>query len=207
MNELSQDEPVGHTAQYHTLARALGLALQIAEDELSRVEANGHGLWAASLQIEARFVTIVTLSAALCESMGNTILATLLDPVAFKAIERKPPVEKWIVHIPRATATPKLIPSALSTELDELFDVRNSIMHPQATVFSKTKTVHEGNSSKWNCLEQPTKVRSFASIPVRLADLFTHKLHSEIYAIAHGVRDHHLIKALNHEPKVFHLSQ
>jgi hypothetical protein len=158
----------GHTAQYQSLAEALCLSVEALDEDLARLAARGLGIEVASLHMEARFLTIVILAAAVCESAGNTILATVLEPSAFDNIDKRPTVEKWCTRIPAALDAPR--PSEdLQNDLKLLFSVRNSIMHAKSTIFSDGETiVHPGNSDCWTYLDEST-VRRLALVPSRLA--------------------------------------
>lgn len=197
------NEPTGHTAQYITLARALGLALQIAEDELTKIEAKGHGLWAAGTQIEARFVTIIVLAAAVCESLANTLLAANLAPPELKRADKQPTYTKWEKEVPKALDVPPFVSPQLMDDLRTLFRVRNSIMHPKPEVFAQDRTtIHAGTAHIWDQLADPSFVRRLASVPVRLSEAVPFSnLHA--FAIADGVQEFVLMRALRHEPKAF----
>lgn len=154
----------GHSAQYTTLAEALRLAVETMEIEIAELARHGLTVSAASLRLEARFVTVTLLSAALCESMANTILATVKTPTEFDEIERYPTVKKWTQLIPQALAC-NAPEARLQSELQLLFAVRNSIMHAKATIFSDGENVaHPGNTSLWEHLN-PEAARGFAKVP------------------------------------------
>lgn len=170
----------GHSAQYTTLAEALRLNVETMEAEIADLAIRGFAPSAASLRMEARFVTVTLLAAALCESVANVILATVCSATAFEKLDRLRTVEKWTVEIPRHLGGPS--PSVeLQQELELLFRVRNSIMHAKATIYSEGETIaNPGNTEQWQHLA-PGAARKFAALPLALvtiipadADLLVH---------------------------------
>jgi len=192
----AHEQPQGHTMQYATLARALGYAQMLVEDDLAQLAIEGLTISAASLRMEARFVTVTILSAALLESLANTILVTVLAPDEFAKIERKPSDTKWLAAIPSALGCEPFIPAPLEAELKSLFDVRNSIMHPKAKTFTGTTTINAGNAEKWETLDTAT-VRAFASLPVRISELIPYTPHKTQFYFGHFLDDHWLRQAIN----------
>ena len=80
------------------------------------------------------------LTAALCEACINTALALSLSPAEFKKVERKPPMEKWLVDSKRVNPKFSLDPeSPLGQQLAFIIACRNSITHAQPEVYSETK--------------------------------------------------------------------
>lgn len=63
--------------------------------------------------------------------------------------------------------------------------------------------IHEGNAEKWDCLQEPSFVRKLAAVPVKLSESVPFNSKNNAFMIAHGVREHVLIRALQHEPKSF----
>lgn len=201
--QLAANEPSGHTAQYITIARALGNALGAMEDTIDQysktpgwTEDNG------GIQLEAHCVTITLLAAALCESVANTVLATLLTPSRFGAIEGSRTVDKWKKWIPEITAHQNQIPENLGLKLELLFATRNAIMHPKATIFgpeecehNSSEILHKGTSEKWSVLD-PKSVREFAALCGKLAACLPEETNAKVLHISTGVQDYWLIKAL-----------
>lgn len=159
----------GHTAQYMTLAMALRNSIEAMELDVARLERKQLAISAASLTIEAHCATITVLSAALCENVANTILATLMDSNAFLESEKIPMPKKWSQTIPEllncSPPDPKLL-----RELGLLHQVRTSIVHAKATIYSSGDIVHiEGNDSRWVHLT-PEIARSFSRLPLSLVN-------------------------------------
>lgn len=195
--------PSGHTAQYMTLARALGNALGVMEDTVDKYgEPHGGEKALVDIQLEAHCATVTLLSAALCESVANTILAMLLPPAWFGAIEGRRTVEKWKKWIPEVIAKPGLIPEPVCTKLELLFTTRNAVVHPKARVF-RSETGADGvleangkkKSEKWDVLN-PANARKFAALCIELADCLPDETDAKVLDISHGVRDYWLEKAL-----------
>ena len=161
-------KPHGLTAQYLTIA--IALRIQLCEyferaaliDKKSGMEGNE--------ELEARRLTIVLLTAALCESCINAALALSLEPPEFRKIERKPPLEKWFVHSKRVNAAFTLDPkSADGQELEFLIKCRNSTTHAQPEVYSETATIHPGNHEPWSFLSHE-RILSIVTLPITLLD-------------------------------------
>ena len=157
----------GHSAQYTTLAEALRLTVETMEAEIAELASRGREPSDASLRLEARYVTITLLAAALCESVANVILATICEATTFGKLERKKTAQKWTIEIPQRLSGPG--PSGkLTKDLELLFDVRHSIMHAKATIYADGETVtNPGNTELWQQLA-PDVVRRFAEVPLAL---------------------------------------
>lgn len=159
----------GHTAQYITLAEGLRQAAEAIEADLAYLEKKGLSHSVASLRLEARCATITVLSAALCECVANTVLASVCTPAEFAAVEKSVRMpRKWTHEIPRVLNC--LPPSdSVARELWHLHETRNSIVHTKATIFSSGDTVHiQGNDPQWDHLT-PEVARSFVTLPLRAA--------------------------------------
>lgn len=162
----SSMKPHGHTAQYLTIAIALRIQLVEYFDRAALIEKRS-GL-EGNEELEARRLTIVLLTAALCESCINAALALTLEPDEFKAIERRSPLEKWFTHSKRVNPAMALDPnSADGRELEFLIKCRNSTTHAQPEVYSETETIHPGNHEPWSFLNHERVLR-IAKLPLSL---------------------------------------
>lgn len=159
----------GHTNQCGTLAEGLRQVSEALELDLAALEREGFGPEVASRRLEARLATVVVLAAAVCECMANTILAANMPEEEFANIERIEMPRKWSHEIARLL---RCAPPDTSTigMLWELLRMRNSIVHPEATIFSDGETVRvEGNVKDWNSLSEE-RVRKYARLPGRLIE-------------------------------------
>ncbi|MFT3831329.1 MAG: hypothetical protein QM691_16655 [Opitutaceae bacterium] len=195
-------EPTGHSAQYQTIARALGNALGAMEntiDEYSKTP--GWTEVNVGIQLEAHCVTITLLSAALCESVANTVLATFLSPSAFAKAECCPTVEKWTKRIPEAIGHLNTIPAGTIADLKMLVKARNAVVHPKAQILGadtadgSPEILHEGTPEEWAVLN-PAAARRFAALCIELAGYLPDEVDAKVLRISRNVQDHWLLKAL-----------
>lgn len=159
----------GHTAQYQTLARALGYAAGLMEDDLEELADVGLDERAARLRMEARFVTITLLAAAMAECLANTVLALASDGThpALKD-KRSRPLKRWMDEIPHALGCAPFLTEGLKRDLELLIDVRNAITHANPELFtSENEIVATGNAERWSKLTREN-VRMFVGLPLRL---------------------------------------
>lgn len=144
-------QPYGYTAQYITIAIALRIAL-VEYFERAALISTRSGI-AGNEELEARRLTIVLLTASLCESCINTALALSLPPADYGKIERRPTLEKWLLHSRRVNSTFALDRTgADGRELQFVFECRNAITHAQPEVHSVTGPIHSGNHGPWELL-------------------------------------------------------
>ncbi|OIQ89110.1 hypothetical protein GALL_290150 [mine drainage metagenome] len=168
-NPTPQEFSTGHTAQYITLAEGLLQAIEALETDLAYIEKAGLSNSSASLRLEARCATIAVLSAALCECVANTVLATVLAPPDFRKAEQAKMPRKWSHEIPRALNSPPPN-AAIVQELQLLHEIRHTIVHSKATIFLPGETVHiQGNDPLWIHLT-PEKARRFVTLPLRVSE-------------------------------------
>lgn len=158
--------PHGHTAQYVTIAIALRIQL-VEYFERAAMIGKKFSL-DGNEELEARRLTIVLLTAALCESCINAALALTLEPADFNKIERKPPLVKWFDHSKRVNPAFALDPnSADGKELEFLIKCRNSTTHARPEVYTETETIHPGNHEPWAFLNHD-RVLPIVTLPVTL---------------------------------------
>lgn len=163
----AQKEPAGLTLRFLTLDRALHLALTETQADLNQMEQEGYSRSVASLRIEARFVTIVVLAAALCECLVNTVLALVCEKTVFSGIERERTLDKWRMELPKALrCAPFVTPEAFG-QLEALMALRNSIMHPKADILLSTSATESEVPHDWAKLD-PVTISAYASLPKRL---------------------------------------
>ena len=158
----------GHTGQYITLAEGLRQVAEAMEADMAYLDKKGLTPSSASLRLEARCATIAVLSAALCECMANTVLASILNPEAFAEAQKEKMPRKWSRAIPTTLncAPPT---DAVIQELWQLYEVRHSIVHSKATIFADGTNVHiQGNDPQWSYLT-PNAARRFITLPLRLS--------------------------------------
>lgn len=156
----------GLTAQYITLAIALRIQLVEYFDRYELISKVGSV--DGNEEFEARRLTIVLLTASLCEACINSALAVTLLPEEFKKIERKPTLEKWFKHSKRVNSAFDLDPgSEVAKELVYIFECRNSTTHAQPEVYSETSTIHAGNHAPWHLLTHD-RVLPIVSVPAAL---------------------------------------
>lgn len=159
----------GHTGQYITLAEGLRQAAEAMEADWAYLEKKGFSVSIASLRFEARCATIAVISAALCECIANTILASTLSAVAFAEAEKESMPRKWSHLVPRALSCAPPDGAAIQ-ELWRLHQTRNSIVHAKATIFTDGENLHiQGNDPQWIHLT-PQIAREFIGLPLRLAE-------------------------------------
>jgi hypothetical protein len=159
----------GHTGQYITLAEGLRQAAEAMEADLAYLEKKGLTTSLASLRFEARCATITVLSAALCECMANTVLASVLTPTEFEEAQKEKMPRKWSRVIPK-TFNCAPLSDAVIQELWQLYETRNSIVHSKATIFADGENVHiQGNDPQWVHLT-PDAARKFITLPLRLSE-------------------------------------
>lgn len=159
----------GHTGQYITLAEGLRQAAEALEADLAYLEKNGLSISLASLRFEARCATITVLSAALCECMANTVLASVLTSIEFDDAQKEKMPRKWSRVIPKTLncAPPS---DAVIQELWQLYETRNSIVHSKATIFTDGENVQiQGNDPQWIYLT-PDAARKFITLPLRVSE-------------------------------------
>lgn len=163
----------GHTAQYVTLAEGLRQSAEAMEADMAYLDKKGRTIASASLRIEARCATITILSAALCECMANTVLASVLTPADFEKAQKENMPRKWSREIPAAL---KCAPPSgdVVQELWQVYETRNSIVHSKATIFSDGERVHiQGNDTQWIHLT-PHVARKFIALPLRVSESIPH---------------------------------
>jgi len=158
----------GHTGQYITLAESLRQAAEAMEADMAYLDKNGLTTSSASLRIEGRCATITVLSAALCECVANTVLASCSPPAEFEKAQRERMPRKWS-HVIPATLNCAPPSDEVTRELWQLYETRNSIVHSKATVFSAGEKVHiQGNDPQWIHLT-PNAARKFVTLPLRVS--------------------------------------
>lgn len=156
----------GLTAQYVTLA--IALRIQLVEYFQSYDLLAERGRHEGNEELEARRLTIVLLTAALCESCINTALALSLSPDEFNDIERRPTLKKWFTYSKRVNPKFNLDPASdTGHQLAFIFECRNAVVHAQAEVYTETDTIHPGNHSPWHLLTHE-RILTLVTIPVRL---------------------------------------
>lgn len=167
----SNDTPGAHvtglTMQFQTLARALGAAAGIMEDDLEDLAERGINHSAATLWLESRYVTVTILSAAVCEAVANTILLVALSPDVVKRALDRGLVSKWKFEISSAIDSASFLSETHESILKTLVRARNSIVHAKSQVYSGEQVVHEGDAEEWRLLEL-TIVRKFVQLPPQL---------------------------------------
>lgn len=157
----------GLSAQFQTVARALGGAAGIMEDDLEDLAERGLDHSSATLWLESRYITVTLLSAALAEAIANAILSMALQPSEIgKAIEERL-FQKWKTGISRAIGSETFLSGPLENELLTLVRTRNSIVHAKPRVFSGDNAIHDGNADDWGVLT-PERVRQFVELPLLL---------------------------------------
>lgn len=164
-----ENQVTGHTAQYQTLARALGYAAGLMEDDLEEAADVGSDERCAGLRMEARFVTVTLLAAAMAECLANTVLALATNGAHPSLKARKAqPLRRWEEEIPAALGCAPFLTGQLKRDLRLLIDVRNSITHANPQLFTHDQTVvSDGNADWWSKLDR-VNVRMFAGLPLRL---------------------------------------
>jgi hypothetical protein len=163
-----EQTPTGHTAQYETLARALGYAAGLMEDDLEELTERGYTVSAADFRLEARFVTVTVLAVAMTESLANTILALATNGHYKDPKGRRPKlVARWQSVIPERIGCAPFLSAALAKDLTLLGAVRNSITHSNPRLFSGDTVIADGNSAWWDHLDADT-VRMFVRLPLEL---------------------------------------
>jgi hypothetical protein len=118
--------------------------------------------------LECHRLTIVILTAALCEATINAYLALKLDKDRFGLIDRTSPVSKWTVA-PRFVLPNYSIPDGdLETDLKYLFECRNAVMHAKPEVMEGQDKRHAGN---WKPLAElgHSRISGLVTVPIRLA--------------------------------------
>lgn len=164
-----EKQATGHTAQYQTLARALGYSAGLMEDDFEELADVGANDGAASHRLEARFVTVTLLAAAMAECLANTVLALATDG-AHPALKTKKaqPLRRWEEEIPATLGCAPFLTGQLKCDLKLLLDVRNSITHANPQLFThEQEIVADGNAAWWLKLDR-ANVRMFVGLPLRL---------------------------------------
>jgi hypothetical protein len=160
------EEGTGFTAQHIMLA----IALAAAGEDYGRAKQEAEEVIAfeSSATAHPRRLTMMILSAALCESTINTYLALRCDPACWASLERANPVEKW------SKAPKEFIPqytfpfgSDLDKDLRFLFECRNSIMHARPRVTIGESVRHEGTAEAWEKIDEAA-LRRVWDLPLRL---------------------------------------
>jgi hypothetical protein len=143
----------GYFMQHLIVATSLRIALmdyfehcKIISEEIQVELPDKEYVLDANDQLRARRVTIVVLSAALCEACINTWLALHLEKDIFALVERSSTVKKW-------KSAPKLITDAynfpdgdvIDEDLKFVFDWRNAVMHTKTEIYSDEETLHKSN--------------------------------------------------------------
>jgi hypothetical protein len=159
--------PTGHSAQYLTLARALGYAAGYMEDDIEELADVGQDVSAASLRMEARFVTVTLLAAAMAQSLANTIIAMAANEDAPQPGRWPTLFELWKERIPSAIGCAPFLTATLASDLTRLSDIRNSITHATPRLYAGDSVISDGNASRWEQLDTRT-VRMFVRLPLRL---------------------------------------
>lgn len=178
----------GHTAQYITLAESLRQAAEALEADMAYLDKKGLTTSVAALRFEARCATITAVSAALCECIANTVLASILTPTEFEEAQKEKMPRKWSRTIPKAlNGTPPN--DRLIQELWLLYETRNSIVHSKASVFSDGETTHiQGNDLQWVHLT-PDVARKFTTLPLRVAETIPASAGIVFHAIPSSLRE------------------
>ncbi len=165
------DTATGFSMPYHTLA----VSLKIAFIEYLRFleQFGDEGDWfSKNLEsheaLQARAITVVILSAAVCESAINSYLGTKLEDQVANIKDRRPPEKKWRLapkhfypgyHIPKE--------SQLDSDLTALFECRNYIMHARSDIFVGEEKVQKGNHDAMSQVDHGC-LRRFYRLPVDL---------------------------------------
>lgn len=183
----------GHTGQYGTIARALGYAAGYMEDDLEELAYLNAPVSAASLRMEARFITVTVLSATLTEALANVALTQRLTPEKLKGLKRRGFLDNWMINLPEACGVAQILSRELIDELTLLRDVRNSIVHAKTQTFVEGNVVHEGRVDEWELLT-PETVRGFVSLPLRLIAAVPQK--PDDIPIQVWANDHWLVQAI-----------
>lgn len=183
----------GHTAQYSTLGRALGWALRSYQEVILAMETRGILEWGNSLNLEARRVTVVLLTAALCESIANTILSAKMTDSKWEKADHTPTVEKWTKLIPKTLELKNhSLSDELRADLEMLFVLRVSIVHAKPSLVvpeeNKTRVIREGNGGLWDKLDHETVMR-LSTVPVSLLDSLITDWNSPFYFIKASVQE------------------
>jgi hypothetical protein len=150
-----------HTLPCHDLIVALRIACRDYFERHAKLQHRGFGVD----ELDARRITIIILTAALCESCINTWLALNLDDDCFSIIERVSPVEKW-VKVPKLIIKNYKFPlgQVLYTDLKELFRCRDSIMHQKAEIKTSDGILHKGNHQCWESVDH-NKIQKMINLP------------------------------------------
>lgn len=159
--------PTGHSAQYLTLARALGYAAGMMEDDIEELADGGYDVHAASMRMEARFVTVTLLASAMTESLAHTIIAMATVRDASKQNKRTRLFDLWNEAIAAAIGCSPFLTGKLSSDLRKLCDIRNSITHANPRLFTGDQVISDGNTKRWEQLDTEI-VRMFVGLPLRL---------------------------------------
>jgi hypothetical protein len=146
---LLMNTTTGFSMPYHTLS----VSLRIAFIDYLRflAELGNHGDWIpenfeSHESLEARAITVVLLSAAVCESTINSYLGMNLEAEIANPNDRRSPVAKWR-NAPRQYFPEYKIPeeSQLNADLVAVFGSRNYLMHARSDIFVGEEKVQAGN--------------------------------------------------------------
>ena len=157
----------GLTAQFQTLARALGAAAGIMEDDLEDLAERGMSHGSATLWLESRYITVTMLSVALTEAVANAILAMALPPSAILKAQKKGLLYKWKTGIPDAIGCSPFLSGPMENALQALLKARHSVVHAKPRVYAGDRVIHDGDADEWLALE-PDNVRRFVELPLLL---------------------------------------
>jgi hypothetical protein len=159
--------PNGYTCQHTAIAISLRIALVEYYERAALIAQRGRSVH-SSEELESRRLTIVLLSAALCEACINLALALTVSVEEFEKIERKSTLAKWFDYSKRVTPGFSVSrESELGRELVFLFNCRDSITHAKAEIFSEGGNLHKGNHDAWSDLNH-VRLISIARLPVAL---------------------------------------
>jgi hypothetical protein len=151
-SQYAQPPPkLGFSAQHINLAMALSI---VWEDYLRfKADVEKEGLVdLESTDVSNRRLTVVLLSAALCEAVINIYLALRLSSDQWDEVERTrmPTVKKWR-SAPIQFCSDYNFPlgSDLDQDLCQLFECRNSIVHARPDLYEGNEKQRSGNSEDW----------------------------------------------------------
>ena len=137
------------------------------EDDLEELADVGRDVSAASLRLEARFVTVTLLASALAESLAHTIIGMAANKTLLGLKRRIPLFELWKQRIPLVIGCAPFLTGKLEGDLSRLSKVRNAITHANPRLYSGDKAIAEGNAERWEQMDVKT-VRMFVGLPLRL---------------------------------------
>ncbi len=185
-NKNGENTSLGHTGEYDTIARALVIAFREYKHDNEDMKARGLFPWAASTHWEARMITVVLLTAALCEALANTILNHAMTDPEWKKADHEPTPFKWKVLIPqKLNVLSGNLPQELATLLDKIFVLRISIVHAKPTLLGQPEgkslnVIRQGNGKPWDKLDYDF-VSEIVNVPMRLLDAVVNPQGPSVY--------------------------